>query len=155
VEIDESLFFKRKYNRGRHTEANWWLAWWSGVPGNVLCFLSQIEHLQRCCLLFAKIGFLELFWLVTVDLYRFLTEDHLFYHLTVNHSVNFVSPDSPLIYTQNIENCWVHAKKAKKYRLVVKRQFRRLFILILFKKFQRNTHLNKLILILSDMLIDQ
>jgi hypothetical protein len=59
--------------------------------------------------------------------YRILTKDHTFYNLTVNHSLNFVSPDSPLIHTQNIENCWMHAKKAKKYRLVVKRQFRRLF----------------------------
>jgi hypothetical protein len=38
------------------------------------------------------------------SLNRFFVENPKFYHLTVNHSLNFVSPDSPLIHTQNIEN---------------------------------------------------
>ena len=31
-------------------------------------------------------------------------------HESVNHSLSFVSPDDQRVHTQNIENCWLHAK---------------------------------------------
>jgi hypothetical protein len=34
-----------------------------------------------------------------------------FEHLTINHSLNFVDPDDPLVHTQTIECLWSHAKK--------------------------------------------
>lgn len=31
-------------------------------------------------------------------------------HYTINHSINFVDPDSPEIHTQNIEGLWSRSK---------------------------------------------
>ena len=43
-------------------------------------------------------------------------EDHGYTHLTVNHSLNFVDPDT-YAHTQNVENFWMRAKfRSKKER---------------------------------------
>lgn len=34
--------------------------------------------------------------------------------MTVNHSINFVSPDDPEIHTQGIESLWSHVKRKLK-----------------------------------------
>ena len=42
VEVDESLFFKRKYNRGRMLEQSWYLA--GIVRGTTDIFVEEVEY---------------------------------------------------------------------------------------------------------------
>lgn len=45
--------------------------------------------------------------------YRGIDNENLFNHLTVNHSLNFISPENLIVHTLNIENCSLMSKKAK------------------------------------------
>jgi len=42
-----------------------------------------------------------------------ISEGGKYLHQSVNHSLFLVSPDDPKVHTQNIKNCWLHAKKIK------------------------------------------
>ncbi|KAJ8930186.1 hypothetical protein NQ314_017050 [Rhamnusium bicolor] len=79
VEIDETKIGKRKYNKGRYLEGQW--------------VFGGIERGSRK------------FFLMTVGVHTTLGEKQ-YKHLTVNHSVNFVDPDTGT-HTQNIERLWV------------------------------------------------
>jgi transposase-like protein len=70
--------------------------------------------------------------------------------------LNFVYPENPIVHTQNIENNWSHAKKALRKQNVSTRANLEgyLYEFVFKKKFSKNTRLNELILILSEMLID-
>jgi transposase-like protein len=158
VEIDESLFFRRKYNRGRHTEANWVFGMLE--RGSRKCALFPVPDRSAATLLPIIRANCHPETIIISDCwssYRSFFEDPSFYHLTVNHSLNFVSPDSPLVHTQNIENTWMHAKKSKRYRSGGSRDDLEgyLYEFIFKKKFPRKTRLNRLIIILSEMLSEQ
>jgi len=115
VEIDESLFFRRKYNRGRYKGSQWVFG---GIErGTKKCFLVSVANRSRDTLMAIINKRILPGSLIISDkwkAYDTIGEDGKYLHDSVNHSLSFVSPDDPKVHTQNIENCWLHAKRKLK-----------------------------------------
>ena len=107
MEVDETLFVRRKYNRGRLVREKW-------VVGGVCretkeCFVVSVKRRDAPTLL-GVIGrhvrpgstiYTDCWW-------GYRSEDLAaagFAHFTVNHSVNFVDPDTGA-HTQTVERFW-------------------------------------------------
>ncbi|KAG0436959.1 hypothetical protein DMUE_3952 [Dictyocoela muelleri] len=108
VEIDESYFFKSKYNRGRFTEGSWYIG--GRERGSKRTFLVPV--LSRNAQTITQViinNVLPGTNIITAEwrAYRAaLSELTEYDHQTVNHSVNFVNPDNFEIHTQHIEVFW-------------------------------------------------
>lgn len=112
VEIDESLFFKRKFNRGRLRRGTWVFGAIERNSGK--CFFVPVERRNAatlCEIINERIlpgsKIISDEWAA----YRSLSNNSNYVFSTVNHSLNFVSPIDPSIHTQNIENVWSHLKR--------------------------------------------
>jgi len=109
VEIDEAKFGKRKYHRGRMIEGQWVFG---GVERGsrksfyVLVPTRNAETLTEVILKYIRPG-----TTIMSDCWKAYNKlDELsFKHVTVNHSVNFVDPDTGA-HTQNIERSWRDAR---------------------------------------------
>lgn len=109
VEIDESKFGKRKYNRGRMRDGKWVLG---GIQrGTDRLFLEVVDRRDADTLL----GVIQRNVLPGTDIYtdewaayRNLSAND-YQHASVNHSYNFVNPATG-VHTQNVESMWKHAK---------------------------------------------
>ena len=111
VEIDESKFGKRKYHRGRFIEGQW-------VFGGICCetkacFLDPVERRDRDTLLPIIRAQILPGTRVMSDLWKSYDclQNEGYQHLTVNHSLNFVDPDTGA-HTQGIENTWWGVKRS-------------------------------------------
>jgi hypothetical protein len=112
VEIDESLFFRRKYNRGRYTKAC--MGFGVVERGLKKCAFFPVPNRSAATLiLIIKNNCLPGTTIISDSwaAYRSLSENCNYTHPQVNHSLNFVSPDNPIVHALNIENNWLHAKK--------------------------------------------
>ena len=105
VEIDESKFSKRKYNRGRDLRKGWVFGGFDRQTKK--CFFEFVEDRTAETLLEIIQRRIVGGSIICSDefrSYRRLSE--LGYeHQTVNHSVHFIDPESGA-HTQNIECCW-------------------------------------------------
>ena len=120
VEVDECLCVKRKYHRGRILQNQVWI--FGGVErgNNQNYFIEVIESRSRVNLLEVIRRRVRSGSIIMTDLWRgyanltiYLFENN-YLHYTVNHSVNFVDPDTGA-YTQSIEGFWsVYKKMARK-----------------------------------------
>ena len=111
VEVDESLFTKRKYNRGRVREQRWVLG---GIErGSNRVFMIPVADRRAETLLSVIREWVQPETRIVTDMWRSYNRLAGEYaeHSQVNHSLNFVSPEDPMVHTQNIENRWLHAKK--------------------------------------------
>ena len=111
VEIDESKFGKMKYHRGRKIEGKW-------VFGGLCretkaCFLVPVERRDKETLLPIIRAQILPGTRVMSDLWRSYDclKDEGYEHITVNHSLNFVDPDTGA-HTQGIENTWWGVKRS-------------------------------------------
>ena len=111
VEIDESKFGSRKYHQGRVVEGQW-------VFGGICrkskeCFVVPVNSLDKGTLLPIIQDHILPGTCVMSDLWRAYDclNNEGFQHLTVNHSLNFIDPDTSA-HTQNIENTWWVAKQS-------------------------------------------
>lgn len=119
VEIDETCISKRKYERGRLVSNQKWF--FGGVEretGN--CFIVPVEMRNASTLLPIIQEFVLPGSIIVSDLWRaYLNIEELpqlYTHLTVNHSLNFVDPESGA-HTQTIEGTWMHFKRRHKEEL--------------------------------------
>lgn len=112
VEIDESLFTKQKYNRGRLLHNQWYVG---GIErGSRNCFIVPVENRSAVSIAAVIYANVNPGTLVMTDQWRAygraLSDLGGFEHATVNHSIYFVDPFNPEIHTQNIEGLWSRSK---------------------------------------------
>lgn len=120
VEIDESYYFHRKYQRGEWRPGHWVFGGIERVSGK--CFLVQVadrtaETLKNEILQHILPGshIVSDGWAAYAKIDQI--NDGIYTHDTVIHERNFVDPDDRDVHTQNIENLWMRAKRK------LKRQF--------------------------------
>jgi transposase-like protein len=121
VEIDESLFFKRKYNRGRIRDEQWYVG---GIErSSRKCFIVPVENRNAVTMIRIIQDYVNPGSIIITDKWRAyqraLSELENFEHLSINHSLNFVDPNDPLVHTQNVEGLWSRSK----YYIRKKRHF--------------------------------
>ena len=111
VEIDESKFGKLKFNRGRCIEGKW-------VFGGICrqtkaCFLVPVGQRDKDTLLPIIRAHISPGTCVLSDMWKAYDciKDEGYTHLTVNHSLNFVDPDTGA-HTEPIENTWWGVKRS-------------------------------------------
>ena len=121
VEIDESAWIKRKYNRGRQVGTQ---RVFGGIDRDIReCFAVLVDRHDAATLIpiiyqYALPG--TKFYRDEWRSYNAVNNDNngpgRYIHQTVNHSINFVDPTT-LVHTQNIENMWMVAKTKKKNQM--------------------------------------
>jgi transposase-like protein len=152
VEIDESLFFRRKYNRGRLREGQWVFGGIDRQTGE--CFLVPVPD-RRAVTLLTIINMRILPGTTIISdcwaAYRSISEINDYTHNTVNHTYNFVDPLDSSIHTQNIENCWLHAKRPLRRQFGTSERFLEGYLQeFMFKrKFKVEKRINNLIINLN------
>jgi transposase-like protein len=112
VEVDESLFFRRKYNRGRLQNEQWYIG---GIErGSKKVFIVPVQNrnaetitrvITENVLPGTKI--ITDKWRAYDTAFRNMPE---YEHESINHSLFFVDPTDDEIHTQNIEGLWSRSK---------------------------------------------
>ena len=116
VEIDESHFGKRKFNRGRPLSDIWVFG---GIERDSKrsFIVPLVEPLPRERTASNLLPLIEKYIkpqsIIISDKWRAYTKlkEQGYVHKVVNHSENFVDPDDPTIHTQNIERLWRDIKE--------------------------------------------
>ncbi|GBN08085.1 hypothetical protein AVEN_273838-1 [Araneus ventricosus] len=102
VEIDESKFGKRKYNRGKRVEGKWVFG---GIErGTTNCFFKVVEDQTAETLIEITKKYVEPGSIVLSDCWQSYTslKNEGYTHYTVNHSKNFKDPVTGM-HTNSIE----------------------------------------------------
>lgn len=110
VEVDEGKFGKRKYNRGRFVDGQWVLG---GICRETKkCFLVPVNKRDRSTLIPIIVANIMPGTTIVSDCWRAynILSEMDYTHLTVNHSINFVDPETGA-YTQTIESTWWQIKR--------------------------------------------
>lgn len=154
VEIDETLYSRRKYNRGRQLPEQW-------VFGGICretkeCFLYAVPNRTRETLFSCITANIKPRTKILSDCWRAYggignLEGFEFEHLTVNHSENFVDTDTGA-HTQMIESLWHTAKRRNQRQCGTHRQMVDGYLCeFMWRQRQKNENLFDLIL---DLLCD-
>uniref|UniRef100_A0A224XVK7 Putative transposase-like protein n=1 Tax=Panstrongylus lignarius TaxID=156445 RepID=A0A224XVK7_9HEMI len=110
VEIDESKFGKRKYNRGRMVNGRWVFG---GIErGSNRTFFSVVENRGKDVLLSIIKTFILPGTTIISDCWKSYDclEDEGYKHLKVNHSLQFIHPETGA-HTNTIEGTWSAIKR--------------------------------------------
>lgn len=112
VEIDESLFFKRKYNKGRVNNGTWYVG---GIErGTREAFMLPVENRNTETMVRILMQHVLPGTTVITDKWaaykKAMDEMNMYEHKVINHSINFVDPLDPTTHTQNIEGLWSRSK---------------------------------------------
>jgi len=106
VEIDESAFGKRKYNRGRITKTKWVVGGIDRISKK--CFLKLVSQRNESTLRNIILENVQPGTTIITDSWRGYNtcnlESNGFKHFKVNHSKTFVNPTNMNINTQRIES---------------------------------------------------
>ena len=110
VQIDESLFnHKSKYNRDRRPQKELWVLWLADTSHKpAITYLEMVEKRDAATLLPIIRKAVQPGTIINSDqwrAYHSIQSDLNLQHRTVNHSVNFIDPDTG-VHTQTIESYW-------------------------------------------------
>ena len=112
IEIDESKFGKRKYNRGRRVMGKWVLGGYCRTSGD--CFLVGCTNNRRDKHTLTRLikEHVSPGTILLTDKWKGYCSlsNHGFTHLVVNHRRGFVDPVTG-VHTNTCEGMWFHAKK--------------------------------------------
>lgn len=112
VEVDESKFGKRKFHRGRMVEGQWVFGMIErGNPKNVV--MISVDKRDEATLLPIIQKYIRPGTTIMSDCWKSYSRlaDVGYQHLTVNHSKNFVDPETGA-HTNTIEASWNVAKRS-------------------------------------------
>lgn len=113
VEIDESVFGKRKYNKGRMVKSRWVIG---GIErGTGKCFLVPVSNRNSETIMNVIQMYINPGTTIITDEwkgYNKLCKEN-YTHLTVNHSINFVNAETGA-HTNTIEGEWSKVSVKKK-----------------------------------------
>lgn len=151
VEIDESLFFRAKYNRGNHTPGQWYVG---GIErGTKKAFLVPVLNRNTNTILQIIQDNVHPNTIIITDQWRAyeaaLRQLSGFEHRTVNHSINFVNPASIETHTQTIEGFWSLSKRFLRSRNGINQDEHAEYLLQFLweHKIERNKRINKLLVL--------
>jgi len=111
VEVDESKFGKRKYNRGHYVEGQWVFG---GVErGSSRSFMVPVEKRDSATLMQLILEWILPGTTIITDGWKaYNALDELDYqHLVVNHSICFVNKETGA-HTNTVEGYWGHVKRS-------------------------------------------
>lgn len=112
IEMDESMFFKRKYNRGRITNGTWYIG--GIVRGSRECFMFPVSNRNTETITEIILDNVRPGTRIITDKWaaykKALDTMTQYSHDRINHSLHFVDPERPEIHTQNIEGLWSRSK---------------------------------------------
>ncbi len=119
VQIDESLFSKRKNHCGRILPAQWVLGGVESDSKN--CFVELVPNRTKESLLEVIRRRVKPGTLIITDCWAsYVGLENIGYdHLTVNHTYNFVDPQT-LVHTQKVENLCFFLKKETNQSVALK-----------------------------------
>ncbi|KAK3921779.1 putative transposase-like protein [Frankliniella fusca] len=109
VEVDESCFSKRKYNRGRKRVSQQWV--FGGIQrGSNKCFLVCVEKRDAKTLVPIIEKYIAPGTTIYSDCWKAYSSLNRrgYRHLTVNHKLTFKDGD---VCTNTVEGMWAHAKR--------------------------------------------
>ena len=112
VEIDESKFGKRKYNRGHDVNGAWVLGGVERTPERKLFLLEVPDRTAETLINIIKTHVKPHSIIITGCFKSYSTLHNFFRHLTVNHSIEYVDSTTGA-HTNTIEGTW----GAIKYRI--------------------------------------
>lgn len=116
VEIDETYFSRRKYNRGRYTGGVWVFGGVDRLSGQ--CFMEIVPRRNRQTLFPIIQQHIAVGSRIISDMwaaYRTLPQlANAYTHDYINHSLHFVDPTDPHVHTQTIEGLWNRVKRKHK-----------------------------------------
>lgn len=122
VEIDESVFGKRKFYRGKKVVGKWVFG---GVErGRNKCFMEVVPRITKLVLLKVLRKYVLPGTTIVSDCFKSYDclKDEGFRHLTVNHKIQFKNPDTGA-RTNSIEGTWSAIKRSFRGPNTCKRMF--------------------------------
>lgn len=113
VEIDETKLFKRKNHTGRMVGLSGWLFGGIEREDKTKMFMVLVPDRTAETLISCIQQYISPGTRIISDCWAAYNQIQAsgFDHQTVNHSYNFVCPENPEIYTQNIEITWRYLKE--------------------------------------------
>jgi transposase-like protein len=150
VEIDEILFFKRKYNRGIVRNRMWYVRWIQ--RGSNDCFIVPVSNRNAETMRTLILENIYPGSTIITDEWRAygaaLHNLEGYNHATINHTYNFVDPEDSMIHTQSIESLWSHSKRAlrKKNGINKNKEFEHLVKFMWEKKVEKFFRFNEVVI---------
>ena len=153
VEIDESLFFRRKYNRGRIQNEQWYIGGIERGTRNVFIVPVPNRNAQTithviCENVLPGSKIITDQWRAYNAALEILPE---YSHRSINHSLHFIDPNDSTIHTQNVEGLWSRSKYflRKKAGIGLEEQSKYLIQFIWEYNTTRFTRLNELLILIQ------